>query len=426
MGKKKDKVPQPGKFPKTKKVEKECKGKWATWLKTKTTIDFLPGRMVEWDGAMVLAKALEKNGTVTNIDFSHNNVGDEGMTFLAGALKTNANIRILNVSCNNIGDGGGLALASALLTNRSLTDVNMLGNQLTCVSAQALGNVLKINWDLIRLNLSWNNIGHRGAKALAAAMEKHTLFTVDLGGQGGLGDDGCTYICDAWKEYGKDGVHNNLALWQNDIGKAGAQAVATLLQERALVIDLNLSWNSIGSEGLLRIGRALVASPPGKTTLKSVNVSHNIVGNTGAKEFAKVLEMSFPTLEKINLSNNEVSDEGADALAKALAKNTTLKHLDLSRNKIGDEGARAFGEAVRANKTLMTLQLQHNAFGDDSKTLLSDCMRGSETTTRDTRAPGPVPVRVNYGATDDENPYAEYIQKSATTSGNDDQRKSSR
>eukprot|EP01060_Flectonema_neradi_P030809 TRINITY_DN4545_c0_g1_i1.p1 TRINITY_DN4545_c0_g1~~TRINITY_DN4545_c0_g1_i1.p1 ORF type:complete len:448 (+),score=90.72 TRINITY_DN4545_c0_g1_i1:49-1344(+) len=417
MGKKKDKVPAPGKFPKTKRVEKEHKGKWNVWLKTKATFDLLPGKMIEWEGTMVVAKALEKNTTITSIDFSHNNMGDDGLKYLAQVLKVNNFIKNLNVSCNGIGDGGGLSIAGALLTNRSLTDLNMLGNELTCISAQALGTALRTNLDLTKINLSWNKIGHRGAKVLAAAMEKNQLFQLDLGGQSGplkdspgLSDEGTQYICEAWKKWGVKGIHNNLCLWHNDIGKKGAAAIADLLHDHELIMDLNISWNSIGDDGLDKISNALIA---GKTVLKNGNFAHNIIGDIGGREIAKVLELSLTTLEKINLSNNDIGDAGAEAIAKAMSKNTTLKQLDLSHNKIGPPGAAFLAEMISSNKHLMSLQLQRNHFGEDSKTLLSEAMRKSESTTRDPRSQVPTPMRVNYGATDDDNPYTDYIQKSS-------------
>ena len=405
---KKDKVPAPGKFPKTKKVEKECKGKWANWLKTKTTIDYLPGKMIEWDGTMVLAKALEKNQTVMNMDFSHNLMKDDGLKFLAQTFKINACMRNINLSCNAIGDGGGLALASALMTNRTLTAINLLGNELTCITAQAFGNVLKVNTELTQLNLTWNKIGHRGARALAASMEYNRLAVVEMGGQQSLGDESVQYLCDALKAHGQKDVHTHIALWHNDIGKRGANAIASLLCDNEIVQDLNISWNSIGSEGLESLSQSLIS---GKSFLRSVNVAHNIVGDCGAKEFAKVLEMSIPTLEKVNISNNTIGCVGAAALAAAVAKNTTLKHLDMSCNQVADEGAAAFVTMIRENKHLMTLQLQKNLFTDALKTSLSEAMRASESTTRDARSAVPAQIRVNYGAADDDNALAEIFGK---------------
>eukprot|EP01063_Lacrimia_lanifica_P012790 TRINITY_DN19492_c0_g1_i1.p1 TRINITY_DN19492_c0_g1~~TRINITY_DN19492_c0_g1_i1.p1 ORF type:complete len:418 (+),score=181.49 TRINITY_DN19492_c0_g1_i1:129-1382(+) len=413
MGKgKKDKVPAPGKFPKTKKVEKECKGKWASWLKTKMTIDFLSGRMVEWDGAMVLAKALEKNIQVTSIDFSYNNIQDQGCGFLALALKTNNMIRVLNLSANNIGDGGGLALASSLMTNRALTDLNFLGNDLTCNTAQAFGNVLKVNLDLAKVNLSWNRIGARGARALMGSMEQNQLCVVELGGQtsgnsAGLGDDGCRHVCDAFKKHGNKDIHNSLNLWHNDIGKLGGVSVGDLLCDHELIRDINLSWNSLGSDGVASLVAGLLV---GKTVLRTLSLMHNIVGDIGAKELARVLE-HVTTLERLTLSYNMIGDSGAEAIANAVGGNKTLKHLDLSFNNIGSAGGQAFVKCIQTNQHLATLYLQKNNMQEADKTALSEAMRSSQSPHREPSNANPVPLRVNYGAADDDDPYADLIAR---------------
>lgn len=53
-------------------------------------------------------------------------------------------------------------------------------------------------------------------------------------------------------------------------------------------------------------------------------------------------------------------DKEAQLLAVALRENTTLQSLDLSVNAIGNEGATYLAQALRTNRSLKKLKLNHN------------------------------------------------------------------
>ena len=53
-------------------------------------------------GAVLLAKALKKNSTITHVDLGGFFIGDEGAIALAEALEVNSTITFLNLSKNNI------------------------------------------------------------------------------------------------------------------------------------------------------------------------------------------------------------------------------------------------------------------------------------------------------------------------------------
>ena len=76
------------------------------------------------------------------------------------------------------------------------------------------------------------------------------------------------------------------------------------------------------------------------------------------------------TLKSLDLGDNQIGDEGGVAIAKALSVNTTLTDLNLMWNQIGDEGGIAIGEALKVNTTLTTLSLQTNALGREGKDAL--------------------------------------------------------
>ena len=69
------------------------------------------------------------------------------------------------------------------------------------------------------------------------------------------------------------------------------------------------------------------------------------------------------TLQSLNLHRNSIGDEGAKALSEALKENTTLQSLNLQSNSIKYDGAKALSEALKENTTLQSLDLGGNSIG---------------------------------------------------------------
>jgi Leucine-rich repeat (LRR) protein len=88
------------------------------------------------------------------------------------------------------------------------------------------------------------------------------------------------------------------------------------------------------------------------TSIKSLDLSQNEIGNGGAIALARIKTLSF-----LNLGGNkDIRDEGA----KALSENETLNYLDLRLSGIGNSGAAAFAK----NQSLTSLNLEGNQIED--------------------------------------------------------------
>ena len=98
-------------------------------------------------GALILAKALHKNATLTELYLTQNEISDDGVKFLAEALETN---------------------------NNRLQQLGLGWNTITDQGAEHLAKMLKENTRLRGLGLFNNEIGDRGVRRLARAIEKHT------------------------------------------------------------------------------------------------------------------------------------------------------------------------------------------------------------------------------------------------------------
>jgi Ran GTPase-activating protein (RanGAP) involved in mRNA processing and transport len=134
-----------------------------------------------------------------------------------------------------------------------------------------------------------------------------------------------------------------LNLYQNNLGDQGASYFAShvLANEKCRLVDLKLSNNSIGAQGVVDITNALRTN---KAT----------------------------TLEILKLGGNpNISDLGAAAVASVLCA-TNIHILKMSRCGITDKGAQAFLDVLRQKKgcRLVILRLKENLISDETYSAL--------------------------------------------------------
>ncbi|KAM5262896.1 dynein regulatory complex subunit 5 [Ctenodactylus gundi] len=118
--------------------------------------------------------------------------------------------------------------------------------------------------------------------------------------------------------------------------------------------------------------RILISSLLDHPALEELDLSHNLIGDQGARGAAKLLNHSH--LRVLNLANNQIRAAGAQSLAHALARNATLLSLDLRLNCIEDEGGQALAHALEANECLTTLHLGGNQLSEPTATLLAQVL----------------------------------------------------
>ncbi|KAL0622379.1 Dynein regulatory complex subunit 5 [Plecturocebus cupreus] len=136
-----------------------------------------------------------------------------------------------------------------------------------------------------------------------------------------------------------------------------------------------LTQSKVDDEKARIIIRSLLDHP----VLEELDLSHNLIGDRGARGAAKLLNHS--RLRVLNLANNQVRGPGAQSLAHALAHNTNLISLNLRLNCIKDEGGQALAHALETNKCLTTLHLGGNELSEPTATLLSQVLTINTTLT---------------------------------------------
>ena len=242
-----------------------------------------------------LTKSLEKNTTITKLNFSKNHICQEGLTYFASIIAKNATITNLDLSLNNNGfisskksglDDFGLSLQS----NNSLSNLNLSYNSLGKLGTKKIVKGLKGNSSINELNLSTNIIGDKGAKYIKDLLSKNkTLTKLDISG--------------------------------NAFTDTGISKIAEGLAKNETLTTLDLSLNRITDQGVETIVKSLESN----TTLTKLDLSYNEIGNKGA-ELILLFIKEHPKIY-VEIANNEnISEFFKNAIA---LKNNSNKKLKL-------------------------------------------------------------------------------------------------
>ena len=319
-----------------------------------------------------------KTCTLEHIELTNCHIRPVGARHLAQALCVNTSVKTLDLSRSPLDDEGAKALAEMLggtgaessgTVNTTLEHVDLSNCDIGPVGAQHLAQALCVNTSVKTLKLSDNPLGDEGAKALAEM----------LGGNGAESSGTVNTTLE----------HVDLRLCH--IGPVGTQHLAPALRVNTSVKTLKLSDNPIGDEGAKALaemlgGNGAESSGTVNTTLEHVDLSRCRIGPVGAQHLAQALCVNT-SVKTLKLSNNYyLGDEEAKALAEMLGGNgaessgtvnTTLEHVYLSWCCIGPVGAQHLAQALRVNTSVKTLYLSHNPLGDEGAKALTEMLGGN-------------------------------------------------
>ncbi|CAL8314354.1 unnamed protein product [Lota lota] len=153
------------------------------------------------------------------------------------------------------------------------------------------------------------------------------------------------------------------------------EALARALKSCHTLKVLRLRQSKVEDERCRILARHLLDHP----SLRELDLSHNLIGDRGARAIGKLLSRS--RLEGLDLYDNEIMGPGGRAIAHALSRSATLRTLNLRLNRLGDEGGRAVGQALLTNRTLRWLHLGANEMGEPSAAVLAQVLAQNDTLT---------------------------------------------
>ena len=165
---------------------------------------------------------------------------------------------------------------------------------------------------------------------------------------------------------GRGSVLHTLVLRNIKCDEHSAFAAAKMLRTNNTLKRLEMSWNSLGSEGVTYMAEALKLN----RTLNYLCLTGTGGGDEGAAALADMLRCN-ETLTELFISNdveeallyNEIGEDGAVAFADALRVNNSLKELHLADNNITDEGLKCLTKALLENTVLEKLCVMYPGVG---------------------------------------------------------------
>ncbi len=289
------------------------------------------------------------NGSCWDLVFSFREGDDLGwVEYFVGKSES---LRLLNIERTyNGGDEGREqriihALSDGIARNQSIQHVGVLSsfsNDRFATIARALRNLNKLE-----------------SLALNAPNDCATVRTLLESG-----------VCSKLKELS---LTNNI-----DIDDAGVAAFAHGLRNIGSSLrELNLSGNSIGSEGLSTLAAALANS----TSLKILDLSYNNFSMAAAGLESLSVWLRRVALDKLRLRCCEIcdiDDEGMQALAEEAINH--CKDLHLQYNYITASGCRHLSNSLQSESCrLKNLHLGYNHISDDEAEILALGLVGNKT-----------------------------------------------
>lgn len=257
----------------------------------------------------------------------------------------------------SVSDGVDSVLVEALANNSVVTSLSIenavgLGDEIASAVSSMSG--------LSKLYLRNVGLSAGGARKLAGSSAWSQLRLLDLrDNPKKLGPRGIQPIVDKLS-LAKDLQELNLSNCR--MGHFGAKAIGSVNLPSSLK-TLDLSHNGIGNDGAWKLAPVLDSL----VNLESLLLSKNQIGDDGASEIGHHLPSN---LKLLVMRGNDIGDVGADAIAAAVA-NSKIAELMLANNNIGSAGAIALAQVVAQSSCLQELDLNENEVGDDGAAALA-------------------------------------------------------
>ena len=229
------------------------------------------------DAAVVLAKAMRVNASLTKISLANNTLGEEGTKFICEAVKSNTTIKELDLSGGMSGNIGGAA------------------------GAKHVADMLNVTASLTVADLRFNNLDTESATALAAVAKEKQIS-----------------LCGIKPEQTEANFQGETF---KRMGPADAILLTADLAVRTSVTSIDVGYNNIGQAASLE----LLTAMKGKHMV-SIGMANCELGVEGSKVVAKMISV-MPSLTSIDLRGNFMKDEGRALLCKAVEGRAGFKLL---------------------------------------------------------------------------------------------------
>ena len=300
----------------------------------------------------LILPALHAN-QIESLKVGNNNLGDKGAMKLAKALRASSSLRHLELECNNITEEGAACIIAVILSrNANLTGLKLNGNSLQSAGVITIAQGLENICTLRKLWLGCNNATKITANKIEVVLSHNTnLIELDLT-ENSLMSEGIIQIARGLRY-----VSTLQKLWlrNNKATEKAAGDIAAVLSHSTNLTELDLAGNNLKSEGIIRIAQGL----QNVSTLQKLWLQNNQATEKAAGDIAAVLSHN-PNLTELDLSENRLQTAGIIKIAQGLQNVSTLQKLWLAYNNITDKAADNIATVLAHNNNLIELDFNGN------------------------------------------------------------------
>ena len=257
--------------------------------------------------SLILRKKLD-----TTIDLQHIGMGDMVASLLATCLADLPQVEVINVNNNNLTDSGVYDILTSVSKLTTLKTLNLSRNKMDTKASDALAEYVRMpQCSLKTLIMQEADLDDFEGFRLLSCFQANTSITA-------------------------------LDLSQNKIGSAEARIIsmgklpicgeafaAYLVNPTCALRRLDLSWNMIRLKSSICLCNAMATN----RSIVDLNLSYNSLGETGEIIGNSLMENS--TLTKLDLTSCGITSHACLVIAIGAIECTTLKKLCLDSNPVG-------------------------------------------------------------------------------------------
>lgn len=312
-------------------------------------------------GVKKIAKSLLTNWELVHLDISSTDLSAAGSAEVLDLLSKHQSLHSLDISShqflyrNKLGPSESL---TGIMRHPTLTLVNFSGTNLGNEGMKYLILGLENNKVLNTLGLSNNSIKGNVIKEFFQVLVSTNVTEVDLSYNliEEVAADEIAYFFNGI--YGYSAL-TKIVLSHNLITAGPAYSIFESLVRENYLESLNLENNNF--TGYLDILNRFLA---GNRRLKYLNLNSCSLKVEAFCHLCDGL-CKNESLQVLKVAGNHFKDTGAEQLAKALSQNTSLKKIDISSNKIRSLGGLAITSSLRTNKSIKIFIATDNEMKDD-------------------------------------------------------------
>nr|XP_019963661.1 PREDICTED: protein NLRC5 [Paralichthys olivaceus] len=287
---------------------------------------------------------------LTELDFSHNRLGAEGVESLCSVLPSLPKLTSLSVvfeeTCQTVVE----KLSEALLQATSFQCLNLSGHVISDSAAQTMTRIIPRLRSLNLSHCSWSAAaGLQLVKALGHCVCLETLCLDSVH----LDENSRACLAQVLKK-----IHSIHSLKLNKVAAVvGPSEQSCVLDLLAALEELTL-MEEIELDGWRMSDKVeqLIRHLPLWTQLRKIRLSKNLVSDESGDKLLEALS-GCRHLEELCLSSNHLGDLTAARMALVLPSLTHIKVLDISENSIGNKGSVNLAQALKNMKNLTKLHL---------------------------------------------------------------------